>query len=268
MINTKKLTFKPYAYLSILMAVITAVFMLLTPSPGIAANFSITPTSLDLEKNVRSGVFSVINSGNEKLNVQISVKEWGQDADGKDVYADTKDIVFFPKIMTVEPNEQRAIRIGIKSAPSPVEKTYRLFVEEIPLSKNPTVTGSGKIAAGLTIAFRYATPIFVKPLLPQESGIVEKVEMSKGICKTIIRNTGNIHIKVLSVKFKGLAVDGKELFSMDSAGWYILHSLSRSYEVKVPAEVCGKLATLEVSAQSENLTFNGTLHVQKTMCSQ
>ncbi len=268
MIDTTKITLKSHASISVLIAVINLVFMLLTPSPGVAANFSITPTSLDLGKNARSGAFSVINSGNEKLNVQISVKEWSQDPSGKDVYTDTKDVVFFPKIMTVEPNEQRAIRIGIKSAPSPVEKTYRLFVEEIPSSHTPAQMGSGKIAAGLTIAFRYATPIFVKPLRPQESGIVEKVEMSKGVFKALIRNTGNIHIKVLSVKFKGLAADGKELFSMDSAGWYILQGLSRSYEVNVPVEVCGKLATLEVSAQSENLTVNGTLHVQKPMCSQ
>ncbi len=266
MINNSKITLKSC---TVFLAAINVFFILLTPVQSISANFNVTPTSLNLDKNARSGVFSVINSGSDKLNVQISVKEWGQDADGKDVYADTKDVVFFPKIMTVEPNEQRAIRIGIKSPPSPVEKTYRLFVEEIPSpNKAPAAPGSGKLTAGLTIAFRYSTPVFVKPVRPQESGVVERVDMSKRVSKAIIRNTGNVHIKVLSVTFKGLAADGQELFSTDVAGWYILHGLSRSYEVNVPKEACGRLAMIKVSAQSEHLTLNGALNVKKSMCSQ
>src|SRR5512134_2372390 len=136
-----------------------------TASPTLASNFNIMPTSLDLSAGVKSGVFSVVNSGDEKLNCQIDLKEWSQDAEGKDVYTEAKDIVFFPKIMTVEPNEQRAVRIGIKGPPTLKEKTYRLFVEEIPSQKKQSdEKTAGKITAGLTIAFRYATPIFVKPV--------------------------------------------------------------------------------------------------------
>src|SRR5574337_916445 len=123
-------------------------FVSLTPSQGFSANFSISPTSLELSGGVKSGVFSVKNGGTDKLNVQISLKEWAQDADGKDVYTDTKDIVFFPKIMTVEPGEQRAIRIGAKAPAALREKTYRLFVEEIPSPKEAeTVRPAGKITA-------------------------------------------------------------------------------------------------------------------------
>src|SRR5512143_3864256 len=126
------------------------------PSMSYSANFSISPTSLELAGGVKSGVFSVINSGEDKVNCQIDVKEWSQDADGRDVYTAAKDIVFFPKIMTVEPNEQRAVRIGIKSPPSLQEKTYRLFVEEIPSQKKASEQKeTGKITVGLTIAFRY-----------------------------------------------------------------------------------------------------------------
>lgn len=238
-------------------------------SQGFASNFSITPTSLELSGNVKSGVFSVVNSGEDKLNCQIEVKEWSQDAGGKDVYTEARDIVFFPKIMTVEPNEQRAVRIGVKGPPSLKEKTYRLFVQEIPSRKKASdEKGSGKITAGLTIAFRYATPIFVKPVRPQESAIIEKTDMSKGLAKAVVKNTGNIHIKLSAVTFRGKAVDGVELFSKDVAGWYILHGLSRPFEVTVPKELCGNLTTIEVIAQSVNFTINGTLNVQKNMCAE
>lgn len=250
-------------------AVISMFFLVLTPSPVRASNFSITPTSLDLSGSVKSGVFSVVNSGEEKLNCQIDLKEWSQDADGKDVYTEARDIVFFPKIMTVEPNEQRAVRIGIKGPPSLKEKTYRLFVEEIP-SQKKTTDGKkeGKIAAGLTIAFRYATPIFVKPVKPEESGVVEKVDMSKGLVRAIVKNKGNVHFKLLTVTFRGVAADGKELFSKELAGWYVLNGMTRLYEAEVPKEVCADLSSIEVKAQAENFSINGSLNVQKTMCAE
>ena len=244
-------------------------FITVTLSRAFAADFQIQPTSLDLGGNVKSGAFSVINNGNEKIDFQISVKEWSQDASGKDAYVDTKDIIFFPKIMSVEPFGQRAIRIGLKTPLSKMEKTYRLFVEEIPTpKKTPDVKLKGNIQAGLTIAFRFATPIFVKPIQPQESYVIERVEMSKGTVKAIVKNTGNVHVKLRAVTFSGKGADGKELYSKEIAGWYILHSMSLPYEAAVPQELCGKLATIDVSAQTENINIRGTLNVQKNMCAQ
>ncbi len=244
-------------------------FIAVSVSRVFAADFQMQPTTLDLGGGVKSGVFSVINNGNEKIDFQISIKEWTQDAEGKDVYADTKDIVFFPKIMSVEPFGQRAIRIGVKAPPSQKEKTYRLFVEEIPSpNKTPDVKLKGNIRAGLTIAFRFATPIFVKPVRPQESYVIDRIEMSKGAVKAIVKNTGNVHVKLRAVTFSGKAADGKELYSKQLAGWYILHGLSLPYETAVPKELCGKLATIEVNAQTENSNINGTLNVQKNMCAQ
>jgi fimbrial chaperone protein len=244
-------------------------FIAVSLSRALAADFQVQPTTLDLGGSVKSGAFSVINNGNEKIDLQISVKEWSQDAGGKDVYEDTKDIVFFPKIMSVEPFGQRAIRIGVKAPPSQMEKTYRLFVEEIPSpKKTPDVKLEGNIRAGLTIAFRFSTPIFVKPVRPQENYVIEGVEMSKGTVRAIVKNTGNVHIKLRAVTFSGKAVDGKELYSKEFAGWYILHGLSLPYEAAVPQELCGKLAAVDVSAQTENIDIHGTLNVQKNMCLQ
>jgi fimbrial chaperone protein len=234
-----------------------------------AADFQVQPTTLDLSSKVKSGVFSVINNGNEKIDFQVSVKEWNQDEKGKDIYADTKEIIFFPKVMTVDPNSQRAIRIGLKTPPSSKEKTYRLFVEEIPVQKKAEEVDTKKnIKAGLTIAFRFSMPIFVKPLRPQEVCNIDKVEMSNGTVKAIVKNTGNVHVKLRTMKFSGKAVDGKELYTKEIAGWYILNGLSSSYEAEVPKDVCGKLAKIEVNAQTENDNIKGILNVQKNMCAQ
>jgi len=244
-------------------------FVLVFISQSFAVEFQVQPTTLELGGNVKSGVFSVINNGKEKIDCQISVKEWNQDEKGKDVLTDTKEIVFFPPIMAIEGNSQRAIRIGLKTPPSTREKTYRLFVEEIPTPKKTQAVEIKKdIKAGVTIAFRFSMPIFVKPLKPQENYIFDKVEMSKGTVKAIVKNTGNVHVKLRAVKFSGKSADGKELFTKEVAGWYILNGLSFPYEAAIPRDVCGKLTTIDVSAQTESGKEDGKLNVQKNMCTQ
>ncbi len=244
-------------------------FMTVFISQAIAADFQVQPTTMDLGSRIKSGVFSVINSGNEKIDFQVSVQEWNQDEKGKDVYADTKEIVFFPKVMSVEPNSQRAIRIGLKTPPSAKEKTYRLFVQEIPTpKKTQDVDVNKKVKAGVTIAFRFSMPIFVKPLKPQENYVIDRIEMSNGTVKAVVKNTGNVHVKLRAVKFSGKAADGKELFSKEVAGWYILNGLSFSYEAEIPKDICGKIAKIDLSAQTESGKIDGALDVQKTMCAQ
>ena len=244
-------------------------FLSLFISNVFAAEFQVQPTTMELGGKVKSGVFSVINNGNEKIDFQVSLKEWNQDEKGKDVLADTNDIVFFPKIMSVEPNSQRAVRIGLKAPPSAREKTYRLFVQEIPTAKKTQdVEVKKDIKAGVSIAFRFSMPIFVKPLKPQESFVFDRIEMSKGVVTANVKNTGNVHIKTRAIKFSGKDAEGKEIFSKEVAGWYILNGLSIPYEAEIPKDVCGKIAKLDMSAQTENSSINGNLNVQKNMCAQ
>jgi len=238
-------------------------------SEALSSNFSIYPTVLELSGSTKSGVVSVINNGTEKLNCQIDVKAWAQDQNGKDVYTDTKEIVFFPKIMTVEPSEQRAIRIGLKGPVGTKEKTYRLFVEEIlPQKKAVDAQAPGKISAGLTIAFRYAAPIFVKPARPQEAGRIESMTMSKGVVGVVVKNAGNMHFKLLNVTFRGKSADGKERFFHEESGWYVLNGMARRYEATVPKGACADLTTIEVTAQAAAVSYNEQLIVQRAMCAQ
>ena len=73
-------------------------------------------------------------------------------------------------------------------------------------------------------------------------------------------------MKLRSVTFSGKAADGKELYSKEVAGWYILNGMSSSYEAEIPKDVCGQLAKIDINVRTEDKDISGILNVQKNMC--
>ena len=223
--------------------------------------FRVTPIRLEFTANAKSGVITVINEGKTKMNLQVSASEWTQDGKGKDVYTETSDIVFYPKIMALEAGEQRVIRAGAKG-PQPLrEKTYRLFIEEIPDQKKAE---EGK--SQVSIVIRFAPPIFVRPIVESRSGSLEKVELAKGKLTVVVKNTGNVHGTITAVALLGKASDGQKVYAKDIAGWYLLNGASRPYEVIIPQDACIQASTLEVTVKADTFTLSRTVNVLKEMC--
>jgi fimbrial chaperone protein len=226
---------------------------------SLAGEWKVSPIRIDLDKQTKHGVLNIVNEGVEKLNVQMKAMEWTQDAEGKDVYTDTEDIIFFPKLMTIEKQEERVLRAGIKIPAVAKEKTYRLFVEEIPEPK-------GSEGVNVAIAIRFGVPIFVKPLKVEAKGEIEKVEFSKGVVTAAIKNTGNIHFMINAVKFRGKNDKGEEIFSKDINGWYLLSGSSRIYSEEIPREICKALSKIEVQVATDKLNLSGKMDVDTAMC--
>jgi fimbrial chaperone protein len=238
---------------------ILLIVIVLLPSYSYAGEWRVTPIRIELDKNAKSGVVTIVNEGSEKLNVQMKAMEWTQDAEGKDVYAETEDLIFFPKIMTIEAKEDRILRAGIKIPAVAKEKTYRLFVEEIPEPKKSE-------GVNVAIAIRFGVPIFVKPLKAETKGEIPKVELAKGVVTVVIKNTGNVHFMINSVNIKGKNDKGEEIFAKDINGWYLLSDASRTYSAEVPQGICKDLSRIDVQVVTDKLNLSGKADVDKAMC--
>jgi fimbrial chaperone protein len=234
-------------------------YTILSPSITYSGEWRVTPIRLDLGREAKSGVITVINEGSEKLQVQIKAFEWMQDAEAKDIYTETNDIIFFPKIIVFEKNEERIIRAGIKILATKKEKTYRLFIEEIPEPKK---------AEGVNVSFaiRFGVPIFVKPLKEETKGEIGKIEMSKAIFSAIVKNTGNMHFIINSINVKGKNLKGKEIFSKELSGWYLLSGASRLYTTQILQEICKDIVKLGIEVKTDRFNVDSTLDVDKAMC--
>lgn len=234
-------------------------FLLLVPSAGHCGNWRVAPIMLDFDKGARTGSITVYNEGTEKLTVQMKAMEWSQDAEGKDKYADTRDIIFFPKIMTLEKNENKIIRAGIRIPAVAREKTFRLFIEEIPEPKK-------KEGSTVAIAIRFGVPIFAKPLKEELRGEIGDAGMTHGKLSFVVSNTGNVHFRITSISATEKDAKGNILYSRELEGWYLLNGVSRTYTADIPKDKCIPGAVFDISVKADNLNLNKSLSVDKSMC--
>lgn len=234
-------------------------WLFFTASIAFSGEFRVTPIRLDFDRGAKSGVITIVNEGEDKLNVQMRAFEWSQDAEGKDQYTETNDIIYFPRIMSLDKKEEKIIRAGIKMPATAKEKTYRLFIEEIPQPKKDE-------GVNVAIAIRFGIPIFVKPLKEELKGEIEKVDLSKGVLNALIKNKGNTHFIIHSIDIKGKNEKGEEIFSKELSGWYLLSGVSRPYMVTIPEGTCKALSRLDIEAKTDRFKLNGKLDVDQTMC--
>ena len=245
--------------------VIVAAQSSLLPPPALAAagEYSITPLRIDLDRNARSAVVTLTNTGSDSIDFQISAMEWTQDAEARDSYAPSTDVVFFPKILTLKPEESRVVRIGVQSTPPARERTYRLFVEPIPKrSQEPLPPG-----AHVSVNLRFALPIFVKPPIVNAAGEIDHAALRDGKLTLAVRNTGNEHLRFDDgAALIGRDADGREILSQRLELRYVLAGAAKPLSYTLPKEVCARLASLEVHARAPQLTLSQTLAASRASC--
>ncbi len=230
----------------------------LVTSHALAGSFGVSPIRVDFNRSTRTAVVEVTNDDERKLSFQMKLVEWTQDAAGQDQYADSQDLIFFPPLFTVNPNEKRILRIGTKpaTAPGAREKTYRLFIEELPPPADPAA------GAQLRIALRFALPVFLAPVTAQKKLVVESVVPRAGKAVVRVRNDGTQSVKLETLRLRRGAEQVGE-----SQGWYVLAGATREFEVHADAAKCPIGGPIEVEAQTEGVVqVRHTLEASPLLC--
>lgn len=225
--------------------------------PVAAGNFGVSPIRLELDRNAKTGAITVSNDDTDALRAQIRLFEWTQDAAGKDEYRESEDLIYFPKLMVLDKNEQKLVRVGLRTPAGAQEKTYRLFVEELPGPPSPGAPPGARVA----IRVRFGVPIFLKPAKAEARGEIEKIEMASGVLRVAVRNTGNTHFVINTIT----AASGGA-YSKEVPGWYLLAGAVREYAIPVPQEMCGKLKRIDVTTKTDRFELKRALDVAPSMC--
>lgn len=223
------------------------------------AEWRISPIRIELNPNDKSSSITVFNEDKIPINFQLKAMEWTQDENGKDIYQETQDIIFFPKLFTLEAGKERLIRIGIKNITLNKEKAYRLFVEEIPSSDK-------KEGVAVQIALRFGIPIFVKPIKEEILWEITKKSVEKEMFILQLHNKGNIHFNLLNIKITGISKDTpeKEIFTKDIKGWYLLSGVKRTFIEKI--DDCNKLSKIKLQIVTDRFSFDDQILLAEKNC--
>ena len=228
-------------------------------------DYSISPLRIELDRDARSAVVTLVNTGDETIDFQVSAMDWTQDADGRDVYQPAADLVFFPKIFTLRPgSETRVIRIGTQGIPPATERAYRLFVEPIPKRRQEPLAPGANVA----VTLRFGLPVFVKPPLPHAAGEIDALALSGGRVSFVARNTGNEHLRFdEGAVLVGRDAAGAEVLSQKLELRYLLAGVAKPISFAIAKDVCARLVKLDVTARAaSNVTLSRQLATTRASC--
>ncbi len=249
--------------LAVLLPVLAAFTCLLLGGPSYAITLSIRPVKVFLDPASGTEKLYLENTSSDAVDLQVRAYAWSQDAAGKDVYAETSELVVFPKIFKVGAGEERMLRIGTKQKPGAVERSYRIYLEEIPVAHRQT--GPGPAIHMLT---RVGIPVFLSPVKSAGKGKIEALALEKGRLAITVRNEGNRHWPISTVLVTGsTGSQADKGFTKEISGWYLLSGAARTYTADISRDACLAIKRITVEVKSETDSLKGGLDVDKAMCS-
>ena len=221
------------------LGVATALAMLLSASGASAATFTVNPTQIFLSGKTTTALLTLRNDSEEILRFQLTAFGWQQTPAGEITLTPTQDVVFFPALLTLAPKEERRIRVGSTVPAAAQERTYRIFVEELPQS-------DGARANAVRVLTKMGIPIFIRPAKEVATADLRDLALRAGSLSFSLANRGSVHFVPQRVVVRAAGASGERLAEQELKAWYILAGGRREFEVVTPAEQCARVASLSV----------------------
>ena len=218
-----------------------------------ATAVAVDPTRVYLSAKAHSQSLALHNSGSEKARFQVTAFAWQQSPMGEMQLSPTEDILFFPSLLEIAPGETRKVRVATDLPPEAIEKSYRLFVDELPPLKANT-------SGAVRVLTRLGIPVFLQPNAPDARPTLE-VEVKNGHLLVSLENRGNSYMLAQSVRVVGRDASGKSLMEQDLPAWYVLAHGRRTYDVALDGTACAALSQLSAVTKTDH----GNLRIERAV---
>ena len=221
-----------------------------------AATFTVDPTQIFLRNRTGSVLLTLHNQSPDTVSFQLSVFAWTQSSTGEMQLQPTQDIVFFPPLLTLKPSETRRVRVGTATTFDAKEKSYRIFVEELPPTDAPK---------GVRVLTKMGIPIFLRPVKEVATASLTDLRQQNGQLKFTLSNEGTVHFVPRNIKVRGLA-GSKTAFEREFEGWYLLAGGRRDFETALPKDACAQVTSIVVDVQFESSQVQEHLQTPTGAC--
>ena len=178
----------------------------------------------------------ISNGGTEPIRVQIQAVSWEIHGDAE-TQTETDQLIVNPPIVTIAPNQDQFVRLGARSiAPSDQERSFRLILEEVPMTTDQP-------RSGIRTILRISSPLFVPATAPREKVDWSLVKAAGGT-ELVAINSGNTHQKIYRLELGGKPAAAPLL---EAGLTYLLPGQTRRRPVKKTAS----FSTLQLHVQTE-----------------
>ncbi len=233
---------------------------ILGPGPARGGNLEVAPVQIELSPGATSALVSLRNAGPEPMRFQVSLFSWRQDLHGEMRLEPTEDVLFFPALLSLAPGEQRNLRVGAATPFGEVEKSYRLFVEELPPLRKATEAGRVRVLT------RIGVPVFLEPAVPRARGELADLELKAGHFSFRLHNGGNVRMRPRAVRAVARGAKGEILSDQGLDVWYVLAGGDRLFEAGIPKDRCAAVRILSTEVALEAGALRAEMTTPRGAC--
>lgn len=146
--------------------------------------------SIELSEKQKAVQFWLENDSDEKLGIELTVKERVMDQNGVETLPDTKEISVFPPQVIIPAKEKRAVRVSYSGAGDiKAEKSFRVIAEQLPVK----VDDKTKRRSGIQMLMKYMAALYVTPENAESVINVDDIKSSEKKLLITVSNKGNKH---------------------------------------------------------------------------
>jgi fimbrial chaperone protein len=241
--------------------VAAALMMLVSAASASAATFTVNPTQIFLSSKATTSLLTLRNDSEEPLRFQLTAFAWQQTPTGELSLTATEDVVFFPALLTLAPKEERKIRVGATVGAAAQERTYRIFVEELPAA-------AGRQENAVRVLTKMGIPIFIRPAKEVATADLRELALGGGSLRFNVTNRGTVHFVPQKVVVRAAGQAGERLFEEELKAWYILAGGRRDFEFATPQATCARVASLSVEIEFDSNVLKESLQTPGGTCSK
>ena len=163
--------------------------------------------------------------------------------------------------MTLGPKEERRIRVGSTVGVAEQERTYRIFVEELP-------SAAGQQENAVRVLTKMGIPIFIRPAKEIATADLRDLAVRDGSLHFALNNRGTVHFVPQKVVVRAAGAAGERLIEQELKAWYILAAGRRDFDVVVPPATCAQVASLTVEVEFNSNVLKESLQTPGGTCAK
>ncbi|MDH4319393.1 MAG: fimbria/pilus periplasmic chaperone [Desulfobulbaceae bacterium] len=203
------------------------------------ANLGIWPIEVSLWPDKKISEINLNNKGTEIVRLQIYAKHWDMDEKGKFIEADSGEFVFYPRLLTIPGGEKKTLRVGYNGEFPPLEKSYRLYIHELPELNEGGEQQTSGVKVGFNMLMRLSVPLFVSPSkdVPFIKPSIDKVTKTANGVQLSFGNSGTHHVEIKDISVELLGKGGAVLTKGNAKLKFFRVLPQRQLSMEVPLDV-------------------------------